>query len=405
MSLNTGSESRSELRRQLKVAIVHNIISPYRTPFFSRLSRQPGIDLTVLYCDRSHKERRWNVVEPSLFSYKTMRGITVELGRPILHFNPQVIWRIIADRYDVVVLGGISDPTTLLAYLVGKIRGIPIVIWSEETNFGKWKNLAFTSMKKLLVRNASALVTPGIRSRRFHLALGADDRAIFIAPNAVDVRMDESSLNPTPDAVSPPQKKDQPKRVVLYIGQLVERKGVRHLIEAYRKLRVDMSDIALVLVGEGPQRKLLEEMCMASATEDVLFTGWVSDEVKYSYYQTSSVFVLPTLEDVWGLVVNEAMAFGLPIVCSSAAGASDDLVIDGRNGFIVPPNDPESIYNALRRILSSPALMKSMKKESVKIVNEKFNIQAMVQGFIDAIAFAVGDLESSGGQRDDHDRA
>lgn len=130
-------------------------------------------------------------------------------------------------------------------------------------------------------------------------------------------------------------------------------------------------------------------MCIENNIKDVYFKGWVSEEMKYIYYSTSDLFVLPTLDDVWGLVINEAMCCGLPVISTKAAGASWDMIIPEENGYVVEPSNLDQLYLAMKNIMEDKFLRDKMGKKSLEIVKTKFNIANMINGFVSAIEYSL----------------
>jgi glycosyltransferase involved in cell wall biosynthesis len=102
-------------------------------------------------------------------------------------------------------------------------------------------------------------------------------------------------------------------------------------------------------------------------------------------YCAADAFVLPTLEDIWGFVINEAMACGLPVISTTASQAAREMIYPGRNGYIVKPACADQLYLALKAVVSNPTRMAYMKTEARKIVEKNFSVEATVKGFLDAI--------------------
>ena len=170
------------------------------------------------------------------------------------------------------------------------------------------------------------------------------------------------------------------KTVILSVGALLPQKRVDTLIRAYSSVRRERSDTALVIVGDGSSRKALEELVGSLGVEDVFFVGRI--EESNPYFAMADVFVLPGLG---GLALNQAMAFGMPVICSEADGTERDLVMQGVNGHIVKPGDAEELATALAHLLSSKQRLEEMGTESLRIVRERVNFGNMVEGFSKAI--------------------
>jgi glycosyltransferase involved in cell wall biosynthesis len=127
---------------------------------------------------------------------------------------------------------------------------------------------------------------------------------------------------------------------------------------------------------------------------NIIFTGWISEEEKVMYYAIADVFVLPTLQDLCPLVINEAMACGLPVVSTTAAGCAPDMIFNWENGFIVEPGNVDALYEAMLRIVRDNELRQQMGRKSYEILTTRFSLDNAVNGFLDAIRFACDSASS-----------
>lgn len=161
----------------------------------------------------------------------------------------------------------------------------------------------------------------------------------------------------------------QQKTTFLSIGQLIPRKGIRFLLEACKILAQDENrSFILLIVGEGNQRKELENYVNENNLQKLVkFLGAVDYSQLGSYLQKSEVFVFPTLEDIWGMVVPEAMAFGKPILCSKWAGSAE-MLIDGENGYFFDPYKSEVLAQLMQQFIDNPKLISSMGQKSQQLM-------------------------------------
>ena len=386
-----------------RVAIIHNIIAPYRIPVFEKLAKNPSIDLKVFYCAETHSDRNWEVNACETYDYTILLGTCIQVGSFKYHVNPSIVWELLRGNYDVVILGGCCDFTTQLAFIFSKLMKIPLILWSEgitsaQSRIGKLAS-PFTNH---IVASVDAVVVPGELSRQYHITCGAMPERVFIAPSIVDNEFyieQYNQLKPKKDQL----KKDRGiahNKVILYMGQLIERKGIQYLISAYKSFKQDYNDACLVIVGDGPLKDNLQRACIEQNIEDVIFTGWVTEKEKVVYYSIADVFVLPTLEDVWGLVVNEAMCCGLPIITTNAAGCSIDLIENGYNGYIVDSGDTEQLYHALLDVFEGSVKPDRMGIRSLEKIQRDFSVDTTVNGFLSAIRYVKG--ENNGTDSDEN---
>jgi phosphatidylinositol alpha-mannosyltransferase len=199
-----------------------------------------------------------------------------------------------------------------------------------------------------------AVSKPALRMIGKHFA----DRYRII-PNGVDCAFFGKG-EPIPDLADG-------KRNILFLGRLEKRKGLPFLLEAYAKLKPVFPDTRLVVVGgDGGLRSICELYVERNRLQDVVFTGYVSDEAKPDYYKTADVYCAPnTGGESMGIVLLEALAAGAPIVASRIEGFSDVLT-DGEEGFLTPPRDSDALADALKRLLSDQPLRAKMSRQAVK---------------------------------------
>jgi glycosyltransferase involved in cell wall biosynthesis len=375
---------------KIRVAIVHNIIPPYRDKLFRMLSRHPQIDLTVFFCSKTHKMRQWDVLDPSYRS-EVLPGITVDLGWFANHFNPSIVGRIARGRYDVVVLGGHTDITMQLALLAGKLSGAPVILWTEGTVSAELGEARFLAPAyRLLFSRINGFIVPGTVSKGYVIHHGGAAERVVIAPNMVDNER-FSSLLPSRCRIRQEITQElslEGKRLILFSGRLVPYKGILDLVKAFAIVKKQVPEAALLIMGNGEQKDEVEQEVRGRGLTDVRLIGWPSQDAMPRYYIASDIFVLPTHMDVWGLAINEAMASALPIITTDRAGAAMDMVKDGVNGSIIPPGDPNHLARAIVSMLQNPEL-RDMGQRSLQMVSSRFSPESAVEGFITAILQAA----------------
>ncbi|GAF68574.1 unnamed protein product, partial [marine sediment metagenome] len=179
------------------------------------------------------------------------------------------------------------------------------------------------------------------------------------------------------------------KLVILFVGQLTGVKGVDILLNAMRLIQQNRFEAVLVLVGDGPLRAVLEAEAARLGLGDVRFAGYVQPDELARYYTAADVFGLPSRDEPWGVVVLEAMACGLPIVVSDKVGCARDLVQNGRNGFIVPVDNPKALAEALLGLLEDASLRKRMGRQSQEIV-QNWDYEFCISQLEKALTVALG---------------
>ena len=377
--------------KKYKVAIIHNIISPYRVPLFEGLASHSSIDLFVYFCAKTHKEREWSIPQSNKYNYKILSGVKLDFAGIIYHINPSIISKLIKGRYDVVIIGGYSDFTAQAAFITSKLLKTPVILWSEGTHrtqslLGK----IISPITKYITRHASAYIAASTAAKDFFIATGALPEKVFVPPNTVDTEfLKRESLEYRTEKNKPKRKLGiKNSKLILYMGQLIPRKGIEYLLFGYKKLKEEYNDVGLAIVGSGPLKEELMKLCQTEDIKDVYFLGFIQQKELPMYYSIADLFVLPSLRETFGLVINEAMACGLPAVITKVAGAKD-LIIQGENGFIVDEANVEQLYSAMRKVILNEKLARKMGKKSLEIIENRYNINQAVNGFVSAIEYAI----------------
>ena len=342
-----------------RVCLLHNQVAPYRLPVFAELSRHA--DVEVLFCAERGDGRRWDTrTDGYAFRHAILRHR--RLG-PFVR-NPGLMRRLLRGRYDVYLVGDFPETisATFTAVLVAKLRRKPVVLWSEtldnEANHYEStvvsRGLAARAARTLLTAAVTAYRRILLRTPRRFVALSDAARA-FLAGEGVPAERIDSGIQVQPAgllAEPVTAKEDGPyagRRVILSMCYLNPTKGVDILVTAFRGLTDP--DLRLVVAGSGPAERRLRDL--AAGDDRISFPGYVSGTAHADLFAAADVFVLPSLVDCWGLVVNEALHHGVPVVTTTAVGARE-LVADGRAGVLVPPGDSEALRTALEKLLADP---------------------------------------------------
>lgn len=371
----------SKRRDRPRVALVTNVLAHYRVPCFEALAALlPGqIDFFLLAQDMPH---RYYVLatDRAALRLKVLDGIS--WTRPPfddLHLNdPRPVLR----NYDLVILSGWAEPSYLLLWML--LRGLNrrIGFWIESTlndaSRSSWKELP----KRWMLAPARGVIATGTSAADYCAWLGMPRERIFIAPNAVNVKFFQ-----TQERLLVPQRERLRTElnltgvVILFVGRMVEfYKRVSVLLRAQQKLEEEHLPAELVLVGEGPDRAEYERLCRELNLQHVRFVNFLEHTELSTYYAAADVLVLPSRSETWGLVINEAMEFGLPIVTTTAVGASPDLVPNNENGRVVPPDDVDALAGALTELVRDADLRRHMGERSREIIT-RYTPEAWAEGF------------------------
>ncbi len=376
-----------------RLVILTEIIAPYRIPVFNTLAQGSEIDLHVIFLAESDpKLRDWLVYKDEIrFSYQVLPSWRREFAGHNLLLNRGLKKGLQRAAPDAILCGGYNYLASWQGLRWARQRRVPFILWAESTERDiRSRNRVIKFLKRIFIKHCSAFVVPGKSSMQYVVNYGVLEKDIFTAPNAVDTELFAQRAEAVrQEAASHRQALGLPPRFFLFVGRLVREKGVFDLLEAYGKLTSELRTlVSLVLVGEGTAREELVGRAVQIAPGQVRCAGFVHRDQLASYYALAESFVFPSHSDTWGLVVNEAMACGLPIISSAAAGCAADLVQDHWNGWVVDRGDVIQLASAMERLGRDSALRTQMGNHSRERI-EKYSPAVCAAGIAQA-AMAVG---------------
>jgi glycosyltransferase involved in cell wall biosynthesis len=382
-------------KMSLRLVILTEIIAPYRIPVFNVLARRAALDLHVIFlAETDESVRQWRVYKDEIcFSHQILPSWRWRVGRTSILINRGLWSALTKVSPQVIICGGYNYAASWEALLWARRHRIPFVLWSESNSQDARAGRAWVeSLKAYFLRHCDRFVVPGTASFEYLKTLGCEEASILTAPNAVDNSLFATHAEGTlGHATEFRDKLRLPSRFILFVGRLVPEKGVFDLLEAYSKLESGVRlEVGLVFAGDGASREELVRQAKRIGPGAVYFPGFAQREDLAGLYALAECLVLPTHSDPWGLVVNEAMACGLPIIVTSVAGCATDLVEDGWNGFVVPPRDSEKLRVAINALVGQPGLRQGMSAHSMERIRS-YSPEACAEGLAAAaISAAMG---------------
>jgi glycosyltransferase involved in cell wall biosynthesis len=332
----------------VRVALVTEIIAPYRLPVFNALNELLDGGLTVFFIAETEARRTWPIHRDEIaFQHEVLGGVHFDVPyrgdrQPVYVARP-LFPRLERGAFDAVIVGGWNHLECYQALAWARIRRRRFVLWSETPLLGTLPSRRIrNALKRLVVRGADSFVVPGPSAAAYLEALGAPHDAIRPAPNAVD----NSYWGRIPAEL--------PRReglTLLFVGRLVHVKGVDIALGAFGRSRL-AGAATFLIAGDGPERAGLER----GAPPGVRFLGDLGRDDLRVLYHSCDMLVFPSRYDPWGLVVNEAACAGLPVIGSTGAGATCDMIVDGENGLRVPAGDVDALRAAFDRLAGEPDL-------------------------------------------------
>src|SRR5215831_6952541 len=333
-------------QRKIKLAILLNMVAPYRLPLYSALADR--FDLLVLHGGKEANRDSWNGLEEALPKAKVIRawGWQIRYAKKLngevfdekfIHITPGFLWHLLRFQPDAVISNEMGF-RTVIALAYATLFRKPVWIWwggtlHTERNTGRIRK----ALRSVITWWADHWVTYGQSSTEFLLALGVNRVRILQLQNGVDEARFQASVEPAWTIA--------PKPVVLHVGQFIERKGITLLIEAAANLQRQGCKFSLLLVGSGRDKLAIQQRAEARGLKNVYFQNAQPPDRMPAVYRSADLLVFPTLEDVWGLVANEAILSGVPVLCSKYAGCASELFSPEN---IFSPDDPEEFVEKLR---------------------------------------------------------
>lgn len=361
-----------------RILIITNIPSPYRVEFFDELCRY--FDVTVVYAERSedHKDRNaaWYLSGDYRFHAASLeKRISLPGGQFVC---PDVLdW--LKKPFDEILMFGYAMPTFMLAEAWLSMHGkrfyleIDGGILVQEPVLKRW-------FKRRLIGCASGWFSTGRKTNEFLTWYNAKPEKLHFYPFS-SVRR----ANILPRPVTEQEKADiraqmgiPERNMILAVGQFIPRKGFDVLLRSAAEL---LPDTGIYFVGGEPTQEYRELAQKAGETK-IHFVSFCKREELELYYKAADVFVLPTREDIWGLVINEAMAYGLPIVTTDRCVAGLELVENGVNGWLVPVEDTAALTKRINQILRSD--LYRMGEASLEKIRP-YTIEGMAEAHRDAL--------------------
>ena len=361
------------MRRRL--VILTEIVAPYRIPLFNALAQREEVDLQVIFLAETDPNlRQWQVYKQEIrFPYQILPSWRRRIGRYNALLNRGLGRALVKAAPHLILCGGYNYVASWQALFWARSHGVPFFLWSESNSQDLRHGYALVEfLKREFLHKCSGFVVPGQSAQQYLREHKVSEDDIVVAPNAVDNDLFATvAAEARQSAAERRRELALPERYFLFVGRLVPEKGVFELLSAYAKLDDSIrQQVGLVFVGDGASRESLERQALSISPGTIRFAGFAQREQLAVYYALADVLILPTYTDTWGLVVNEAMACGLPVILSWAAGCAADLVREQWNGLLVSPRDVRSLTLAMGRIATEPDLRAIMATNSVQQIRQ-----------------------------------
>lgn len=369
------------------VLLVTNIPNPYRIVLFNKVSQrlhETGIRLLVMFGAATYSRRKYQLHEHNmLFEKQILKSTTLHFGNnEHTYFFYQGLCRsILKIRPKVVIASGFNIATFKIA-LLSFFLPFRIIIWSGSiVRKGRNDSPARTLFRKCLLQRSKSFIVYGTQAGNYLKSLGVPSSRIFTAINTVDTRFfEEETLK---------LRKSKPLKPPYHfctIGYFSKRKNGIAILQVIKKLSERNSEFVLDVVGEGSDLENMKAFVQENnLSQHVIFHGYKQQHELPGILANSIAFLFQTDFDIWGLVLNEAMSSGLACLSSVNAGATEDLIVHGKNGFAVNFNDIEKTATQLEFLLKHPEKAMEMGKEAAETIKRVATVDISADGFVKSV--------------------
>lgn len=389
--------------RKYKLTILELLPAQYRIPIYKKLSTHPKINLKVLFCSNismknkkipgfGGAETRW-ISSLNGFDYKFLKNF-YPLNKdnpPRRLWNFGILGELIVNRPDAIIIYGYQSTAHKISLIAAKILRIPI-IFREEIDFVDESRPINKKLKQvlfpLLFKLPSAFLYSYTRSMEFYKHYGVPERKLFFHPCSVDNNFFQNQAKRMKKDKSRLKKEfgiDEKTNVISYVGRFSERKRPLDILYAYNGMK-HKEKYSLIFIGGGVLRGKMERYAKKNKLKNVHFIDFIKYQNISKAYAISDLFVIPSSYDPSPKAMNEAMNFSIPIIASENVGTAQDLIKNGKNGYIIKLGDIENLASKMEKIISNSSLQNKMGKESLKIVS-KWNIKENVSATIEALDY------------------
>ena len=412
MQRNEKKNSMTQDPARVKLAYLVSHPIQYQAPLLRRIAQEPDIDLTVFFGSdfsvKGYKDAgfgvdvKWDI--PLLEGYRseflpTLRdNREISLTSPISH---GIFSRLRKGQFDALWCHGYSSVNTLQGMLAARLLGIPVLLRAESTLIDRPRSAAKRFAKRLfflgLRQFVDGLLPIGTLNAEYwkhHLGPNVPQ---FLMPYAVDndyFQRRSAEASASRSALREELGLDASRPVILFASKFISRKRAIDLVEAYLKLSPGPGQEPhpyLVMIGDGEEGPALRERAANSGFSSIRFLGFRNQSELPRFFDLCDVFVLPSVDEPWGLIVNEAMNATRPVIVSDEVGCQRDLVSNGVQGIVFQARDIAGLADALRKMFAEPDTAATMGANALKRM-QNWSFEDDVRGLREALAHVTGKI-------------
>lgn len=343
----------------MKILYLTNIPSPYIVNYFNELGKL--CDLTVVFEKKSSSERngRWDNFKFDNFNGKILKGVSTGVDSA---FSIGVLKYLLIKKYDHIIITNPSTPTGILSILFLKLFNKPYLLESEG-GFAKNGKGIKERIKKFIMKNAKYYFSTNIVGDEYFLKYGAKKEKLIKYPFT---SIFENDILPQPLSLDEKlilrlKNGIIGKKVVVSVGRFIKSKNFDWLIEQWKKMD---NETYLYVIGEGEEQKNYEYIITRYNLSNVKILGFREKFELFEILKCADLLVHPTKSDVWGLVVNEAMANGIPVITTPMCIAGIEMIKNNYNGFVLELNN--EYIDVIQRLINNEEQLNRLSENALK---------------------------------------
>lgn len=357
----------------MKVLYVANIPFPYIVDSFNELGKH--CELTVLFLRKHSKDRDKSWVSNNIKNFNSIFLKGIEFGSEnVLCFS--VLKWLKPTKFDIICFDCYSRATSILGIIYMKLRRRYYII-SADGGFIKKDNYISKKLKRFLIGNAEFWISSGDYTTNYLAHYGAKKEKTFHIPFTSILEKDILYQPVTIDEKILLRKKlnfNLNKKIIITVGRFIPLKRFDVLIKSAKFFEKNAD---VFIIGGEPIAEYLE-LINKNEIKNVYFVSFVPKKILKDYFKAADIFVLPTSSDVWGLVINEAMANGLPVITTDKCIAGIELIEDNKNGYIIPVGDENILAEKINLIINDASLLSEMSKNNIQKI-KNYSIENMAK--------------------------
>ena len=340
----------------MKTVILHNIVSSntvYKINSYIDKHKKELGNTEVWFSSQTESNRKWKLQEKPKFKYKILPNFSIKLeGKDLFTYfiNPSIIKELKRLNPDRIIICGWDIFMYQASFVWGYINKKHITLWSGSTvNETSWRRDITKPVVKLFIKLSTDFIAYGTKAKEYLISLGADKNKVEIFINDVNRKyfINQSKKLQSKRQVIKDKYGIKTNKNLIFVGQLIERKGILDLLEAYKIFKKTHPQWGLIIVGYGQLDLRVKQIIKQEKLKNVYCLGFIEQYDLPQFYAVSNVLVLPSHEEVWGLVVNEALYSGLKAIVGDKCGCAVDLITSSQKGYIFKSGSVKSLILSL----------------------------------------------------------